>query len=258
VKLFDPWLQFRAQFRVEITLLHSEETTHDVGVATVMMQLEQKAGEPEHPIGCLFCRCMAAPQGEHDQIEFYERSRPLFINIATRVARRHGGAPAADIEDQVQDVRLRLSMQASTIARRNLDEPAAAQAYVAAVARNVVRDTWKSRKAQKRAVQLLPLLEADGHSGARPLADTEFDILVNQLAARFGSARDRRVFLLYFRLGYTASEIAAQPGIGLRVKGVESLLSRLSAESRSYVQGFPGALRISLQSGARAAEQAAD
>jgi RNA polymerase sigma factor (sigma-70 family) len=255
--LFDPFPRFRAQIQVEITL-YKVWNASQVGATTVMTQLQQTIVEPEHPIGRLFCRCLAEPQQERDQAEFYERSRPLFLSIATRVARRYGGAPADDIEDQMQDVRLRLSTQTATIARRQLDEPAAAQAYVAAVARNVVRDTWKSRKAHKRAVQLLPLFEADGQSGCGQLADTEFRILVNQLAMRFGSARDRRVFLLYFQFGYTASEIAAHPGIGLRVKGVESLLSRLSAESRAYVQGFPGALRISMESGARAAVRLAD
>ena len=77
---------------------------------------------------------------------------------------------------------------------------------------------------------------------AGEVAGIEYRILVNQLAERFGSARDRRVFLLHYLCGCTAAEIATLPGIGLRPKGVETLLARLAAESRRYVQE-PAAVR---------------
>lgn len=192
--------------------------------------------EPDHPIGSLFCQCLAEPDSAQYYQEFYQRSRPLFASIARRVARQFGGGPADDIEDQVQEVGLRLTVQAATIARRRFAEPAAAQAYVSTLAMNLCRDTWKSRLARKRAVKLMPLREADGQAVTGQLASTEYRILVNQLADRFDSARDRRVFQLYFLYGYTAAEIANMPDIGLRAKGVETLLTRLGTEVRRSAQ----------------------
>lgn len=201
------------------------------------------AFESDHAIGNLFCCCLADPSSAEHSDEFFQRSRPLFATIARRVARPFGGSPADDIEDQVQEVGLRLTMCAPTIARRRFAEPAAAQAYVSTVALNLFRDTWKGRLARKRAAKLLPLREADGQAVTGQIASIEYRILVNQLAERFDSARDRRVFLLHFLFGCTAAEIATLPEIGLRPKGVETLLARLAAESRRYVQEPPSLRR---------------
>jgi RNA polymerase sigma-70 factor, ECF subfamily len=47
--------------------------------------------------------------------------------------------------------------------------------------------------------------------------------------------RDRIVFWLYYRQGYTAGEIAGLPAVALTVKGVESLLYRLTAALRAQL-----------------------
>ncbi len=205
--------------------------------------------QSDHAIGNLFCSTLADPHSAERYDEFYQRSRPLFAAIARRVARPFGGSAADDIEDQIQEVGLRLTISAPTIARRRFAEPAAAQAYVSAVAWNLFRDTWKGRTARKRAVKLMPLREADGQALNGQMASVEHRILVNQLAARFGSARDRQVFRLHFLFGCTAAEIASLPGIGLRAKGVETLLSRLAAESRRYVQEPAGVRRHAVRAG---------
>jgi DNA-directed RNA polymerase specialized sigma24 family protein len=43
-----------------------------------------------------------------------------------------------------------------------------------------------------------------------------------------GQVRDRTIFLLYYRYGLTASAIARLPSILLTVKGVESVIHRLT------------------------------
>jgi RNA polymerase sigma factor (sigma-70 family) len=60
--------------------------------------------------------------------------------------------------------------------------------------------------------------------------------------------RDRRVFWLYHRAGVTAKAIAALPGINLSVKGVESLILRLTRCLRKLFTETPGAGGISSHS----------
>jgi RNA polymerase sigma-70 factor (ECF subfamily) len=42
------------------------------------------------------------------------------------------------------------------------------------------------------------------------------------------SKRDRTIFWLYYRQGFSAREIAELPGLGLTQKGVESCIHRLT------------------------------
>lgn len=43
------------------------------------------------------------------------------------------------------------------------------------------------------------------------------------------------IFLLYYRQGLTASEIAALPSLDLTTKGVESVIARLTYMIRSHI-----------------------
>jgi RNA polymerase sigma-70 factor (ECF subfamily) len=49
--------------------------------------------------------------------------------------------------------------------------------------------------------------------------------------------RDKLVFLLYYRQGFTAKAIAELPGIQLSEKGVESCLLRLTRHLRQHIVG---------------------
>jgi RNA polymerase sigma-70 factor (ECF subfamily) len=48
--------------------------------------------------------------------------------------------------------------------------------------------------------------------------------------------RDRALFWLYYRQGYTAEEIARLPSAGLTAKGVESALRRVTVWLRGEVE----------------------
>jgi RNA polymerase sigma-70 factor (ECF subfamily) len=62
----------------------------------------------------------------------------------------------------------------------------------------------------------------------------EIDEAIDRIAA---SKRDKTVFLLYYRQGFTALAIAQVPGIELTAKGVESCLHRLTAQLREHMAG---------------------
>lgn len=62
--------------------------------------------------------------------------------------------------------------------------------------------------------------------------------------------REQVIFRLYYRQGLTAKEIASIPAFGLSVKGVESVILRITNQIRERIQkgapmsGRPGLLRF--------------
>ena len=70
-------------------------------------------------------------------------------------------------------------------------------------------------------------------------SSVENDILVRELEEIVGEVaeedRDRLIFELYYRQGFTTRKIAAIPAIGLSQKGVESCLHRLTERLRKRV-----------------------
>ena len=67
------------------------------------------------------------------------------------------------------------------------------------------------------AAQALPLNDAEKAVLLREVNDA-----LSRVAAGPHLQRDRKVFLLYYRVGLSANAIAALPSIGLSTKGVES------------------------------------
>ena len=53
-----------------------------------------------------------------------------------------------------------------------------------------------------------------------------------EIAPRETVARDRLIFWMYYRQGFTAKAIAAIPSISLTVKGVEGVIQRLTGQLR--------------------------
>ena len=70
----------------------------------------------------------------------------------------------------------------------------------------------------------------------RDIRMAEIERCLERLASNPNHARDCAIFWLYFRQGYTAKEISELPGIGLSVKGVESVLLRLIRDIRGGME----------------------
>jgi RNA polymerase sigma-70 factor (ECF subfamily) len=85
--------------------------------------------------------------------------------------------------------------------------------------------------------------------GAHQSAQMQRSALLAQLDSKLRSApdvipdRDRTLFWLYYRQGFTAQEIARLGGAGLSAKGVESALRRVTIWLRGEVGGEPLAVR---------------
>jgi RNA polymerase sigma-70 factor (ECF subfamily) len=110
--------------------------------------------------------------------------------------------------------------------------------YIKVVATSVALDHFRARATQKRKGEV----EADAAALDSAVSSTSIEnsVLLSQIENRLAmteSERDRAIFWLYYREGYTAKDIASIPGIGLSQKGVESCIYRLTQLLRSVLSG---------------------
>src|ERR1035438_8608834 len=106
-----------------------------------------------------------------------------------------------------------------------------------AIVANAAHDYFRGQRAKKRDVLASVTLDAEMGDRTPGTSNIEGELLVRQLHFLAGhDARSRHVFQLYYRLGWTAREIAGIPALGLSPKGVESLVYRLTSDLRQKVQ----------------------
>jgi RNA polymerase sigma-70 factor (ECF subfamily) len=175
--------------------------------------------------------------------EFVRRFQPLIAGVVARTAMRWTDVSPGLVDDLVQETYLKLC----TGEFRRLREfesrfEDAIYGFLKAVAYNVTMDYFKVRHATKRGSQLLSKAEFDTAlqtvSKENSIEDQillqEIEDLVNRIT---DTDRDKLVFLLYYRQGFTARAIADLPGIQLSEKGVESCILRLTRQLRQHIVG---------------------
>lgn len=180
--------------------------------------------------------------------EFVRRCVPLASMVALRMSRIWTPAPSrAAVDDIVQEVFLKLCEQERRILRNF--EPRGEDSFfgllrmvVGSVANDYFRRLYSAKRGGK--VVTMPMLDESAQlsaEGARPAARMQQSALLEQLDQKLRSApevipeRDRVLFWLYYRQGYTAEEISKLPAIGLTAKGVESALQRVTVWLRAEV-----------------------
>jgi RNA polymerase sigma-70 factor (ECF subfamily) len=174
--------------------------------------------------------------------EFIRRFNPVIARSVLRVALRHGSSDKSLIDDLVQETYLKICANECRLLRSFIpQQPESAFGFLKVVAASVAQDYFKSRLAEKRA----PEATAESVEGMSVpttqgcpqgvLNHSERAVLINQIDRRLSAMvpaeelqRARTVFWLYYRVGFTASAIAALPKSDLTTKGVESLLYRLT------------------------------
>ena len=169
--------------------------------------------------------------------ELIARLQPIFARAIYRIAATRGTVSGDEIDDVIQETFLKLgAARQDAILRANLKSEAATSAYLKVMAANTARDYFKAKHSEKRGFELL----ADGvriEDIASPGGtDTDREILLAQIdSALEADARDRAVFWLYYRHGLTAREISLIPAFRLSVKGVESLIYRLTSAVKEAI-----------------------
>jgi RNA polymerase sigma-70 factor (ECF subfamily) len=174
----------------------------------------------------LYSECVGSPSKQHSCRELFSNIAARLRSIAFRIAYTY--RCENECEDIVQEIHVKF-VSDPTLAAALPREPHRALAYLMTVAANVARDFCRHAGAECRDhTRTIPLDDT-------PLAATSREFQVDQeiLLREIEDClppdnRDRVVFNLYFRQGLTAQEIAAIPAIGLRPKGVESRILRIT------------------------------
>jgi RNA polymerase sigma-70 factor (ECF subfamily) len=168
---------------------------------------------------------------------FVERFQPIIASGILRVVRRYGTPNPALVDDLVQETYLRLCKDNCRSLREfKAQHDEAIFGYLKVVAISVALDHFRARSAHKRRGEV-----EDDHAvsaASVPSSGIEQAALLQQIdkhLAAFESERDRTIFWLYYRQGYTANDIASIPHLGLTKKGVESCIYRLTQSLRGFV-----------------------
>jgi RNA polymerase sigma-70 factor (ECF subfamily) len=160
----------------------------------------------------------------------------IAANVA-RVARRYGIADPALVDDLSQETYLRLLRDDFRCLREfRARHDDAIFGFIKVIATSVALDHFRFRNAQKRKGEVAS--DATDIEVSVSSASIEKEALLGELDQRLHateSERDRAIFWLYYRQGYTTKDIAAIPRLGLTQKGVESCIYRLTQSLRTSV-----------------------
>jgi RNA polymerase sigma-70 factor, ECF subfamily len=181
--------------------------------------------------------------------EFVHRFQPLIAKVALRTARRWGETSPSIVDDLVQETHLKLCADNCLLLRNFVfRQPDAFYGFLTVVTTNIVHDYFKCTHAAKRGsgqvTEALPpgerspeavspnFLSPNFLSTQMPIERTilidEIDRQLRTVVPPTDVSRSRLVFWLYYRFGMSAVGIAAIPQVGLTVKGVETMLRRLT------------------------------
>lgn len=181
---------------------------------------------------------------------FIKRLQPAIASSIWRTLTRAGVPPQENralIDDLVQQTFLRICEGDFRVLRRlKGSTEAGLVAYLRTIAAHIAIDYLRGRGPRTE--------ELDNASGQVTSEADDSTVLLAEIdrhlrrCSEENFRRDRRVFWLYHRAGITAKAIAALPGINLNVKGVESLILRLTRCLRKLFAETPAAGGISSQS----------
>lgn len=175
--------------------------------------------------------------------EFVRRFHSLIAAVVLRTARRWGSNSPELVDDLIQDTYLKICSQRELLLREFTPRhPEAFYGYLKVVTSNVVHDYFRARHSQKRGLGIAESSVDDVEFMRKALTgspneDVHRNILLKEVDEILRSVlsgdnqtqtRDRTVFWLYYRYGLTAPAIARLPSISLKLKGVESVIHRLT------------------------------
>jgi RNA polymerase sigma-70 factor, ECF subfamily len=173
-----------------------------------------------------------------DWEEFVNRAQPVIAATVLRMMTRWGGGDRPVADDLTQDVLAKLLAQDCRVLRAFRGESAASlEAYLRTVAANVTTDYYRAKP-----VPAVPLEDvqfsacvADNRAGEQ----IERKLLLDRVERCLGGQqeRDRSIFWLYHRQGFSPKSIAALPGVAMGLSGVETLLYRLTKLVAECVKG---------------------
>lgn len=178
--------------------------------------------------------------------EFIRRFRTLLGCVMLRIARSYGEKSAAVIDDLIQETYLKVCTGSRRILRDfEPQHPEAFLGMLKVTAVSVAHDYFRSRRAAKRgsgaSEYQLPEIDTLMPSHPKGALDIERDVLLREIDIVLSAmssptaTRDRDIFWLYYRQGFTTKAIAAIAAYKLTMKGVDSVLHRLTSYVRVHL-----------------------
>ncbi len=176
---------------------------------------------------------------------FVLRFQPVIASAILRVVRRYGHANHSIVDDLVQETFLRLCRDdKKALQQFDHRHEAAIFGYLKVVAASVANDHFRALNAQKRTGEYAVDPEDFVDIATTTEASAEHSVLIREIEGCIErvteNERDRSIFWLYYRQGFTATDIARIPGIGLSAKGIESCLLRLIKAVRNEMSSELG------------------
>jgi RNA polymerase sigma factor (sigma-70 family) len=175
--------------------------------------------------------------------EFVRRFQPLIAGVVARAAARWVPLTAGIVDDLVQETYVKLcSEEFRRLREFESRHEDAIYGYLKSIAYTVTLDHFKVHYASKRGARLRSNGSFDTSLrvvGQR--SSVEMEILLRELEEMAGEGaeekRDKLVFALYYRQGFSTGKIARIRSLGLSQKGVESCLHRLTERLKKRVAG---------------------
>jgi RNA polymerase sigma-70 factor (ECF subfamily) len=176
--------------------------------------------------------------------EFVRRFRLTIGSAVRRIARRYGEQSNPVIDDLIQDTYLKVCADHCGMLRDfKPQHPNAFFGMLKVTASNIAHDYFRRKNAiiHGGGIAEIELTDVEAFvpdSRSTGPSSIEREILLREIDdmlsdMRTPSAeRDREIFWLHHRQGFTAEAIAAIPGCKVGTKGVESILHRLKCYVR--------------------------
>jgi RNA polymerase sigma-70 factor (ECF subfamily) len=195
------------------------------------------------------CRSVGSADAWNEFVRRFQR--PIAL-VVLRTARGWGVTSTALIDDLVQEVFLRLCANECLLLRSFVARKEdSVVGYLKVIAANVTHDHLRGEKRIKRGGitdrrmedygELDTLLAAPGQAAAadKAIELREIDEALQSFVPHVLTERDRTIFWLYFKQGFSARDISTIESIGLTIKGVESSIHRATNHVRATSKGFP-------------------
>jgi RNA polymerase sigma-70 factor, ECF subfamily len=190
-------------------------------------------------------RACAESGSAEDWEEFVQRFHGMIAAVVIRTTSRWGASSPALVDDLVQETYLKICGDRKRLLSEFRPQHSEAfYGYLKVVTVNIVHDYFRAQRTQKRGSSQTESYGEDetslaSHKNIKPTEDAHRSILLREVdralcsvASSEDMKRDRTIFFLYYRYGLTASAIARLPSIALTVKGVESVIHRLTQQVR--------------------------
>ena|ERR1051326_2256524 len=171
--------------------------------------------------------------------EIVRRLQPLVAGIVSRALRSRGAGNVEMVKDLTQDAFLKIFSPKFKLRERALGRSdGEIRELIRVTTGNLVLDAIRKFRPLV-PIDETPEVARDDHVEQKVLLH-EVDTALKEIVVPPHADRDYRIFWFYHRDQMTAQQISLLPGMGLTVKGVESVIFRLTARVKQHLIGSKG------------------